>query len=105
VSPLGAILRYGAHVPRLRLARSVITEAMAWANPPGRSRSQGARAIGNWDEDALTMGVQAARSCLAPPDGGVAEDLVPRRFGQRGGQSAIHQGRRGSGRSVAKRGG
>src|SRR5665213_3361461 len=77
MSPMGAILRYGAHVPRLRLARSVITEAMAWANPPGRSRSQGARAIGNWDEDALTMGVQAARSCLAPPDGGVAEDLVP----------------------------
>src|SRR5665213_2004707 len=77
MSPMGAILRYGAHVPRLRLARSVITDAMAWANPPGRSRSQGARAIGNWDEDALTMGVQAARSCLAPADGGVAEDLVP----------------------------
>ena len=63
--PLGSILRCGAHVPRLRLPHAVIAEAMSWANPPGRSNSRrGARAICNWDEDALTLGVEAARSCL-----------------------------------------
>jgi hydroxymethylglutaryl-CoA synthase len=65
LKPLGSILRCGAHVPRLRLPHAVIAQAMSWANAPGRSGARrGARAICNWDEDALTLGVQAARSCL-----------------------------------------
>jgi hydroxymethylglutaryl-CoA synthase len=47
------------------LPHAVIAEAMAWANPPGRSGARhGARAICNWDEDALTLAVEASRSCL-----------------------------------------
>jgi 3-hydroxy-3-methylglutaryl CoA synthase len=65
--PLGAIKAFGVHVPRLRLARAAIAEALAWLNPPARSAARGARAIGNWDEDALTMAVEAARGCLASP--------------------------------------
>jgi len=60
----GSILGCGAHVPRLRLQRSVIAAAMSWASAPGRGGARGTRAVGNWDEDALTMGVEAARACL-----------------------------------------
>ena len=61
----GAINGFGVHVPRLRLQREAIAAAMAWAGPPGRGKARGARAIANWDEDALTMGVEAARRCCA----------------------------------------
>ncbi|MEP6884556.1 MAG: OB-fold domain-containing protein [Gammaproteobacteria bacterium] len=61
---LGSILRIGVHVPKLRLAHAVIVEAMAWTSAPGRRSMRGARAICNWDEDALTIAVEAARSCV-----------------------------------------
>ena len=63
----GAILRCGVHVPKLRLPRALIEAAMAWANPPARKSTPGTRAICNWDEDALTMAVEAARSCITSP--------------------------------------
>lgn len=62
MSELIAIQRVGVHVPKLRLARENIAAAMAWASPPGRGGAKGARAVCNWDEDALTMGVEAARA-------------------------------------------
>jgi 3-hydroxy-3-methylglutaryl CoA synthase len=65
-TPLGSVLSVGAHVPRLRLPRAAIAEAMAWANPPSRAAVRGSRAVANWDEDALTMGVEAARCCRVP---------------------------------------
>jgi hydroxymethylglutaryl-CoA synthase len=65
VSELGGILRVGVHIPRLRLEHSVIAAATGWANPPARGTPKGARAICNWDEDALTMAVEAARPCCA----------------------------------------
>jgi len=64
MTEMGSILSCGAHVPRLRLKRSVIAAAMSWVSAPGRSRAAGARAVANWDEDALTMGVEAARAAL-----------------------------------------
>ncbi|MCY3831079.1 MAG: OB-fold domain-containing protein [Rhodospirillaceae bacterium] len=65
---------YGAYVPRLRLSRKSIAEANAWFNPAIRGLAKGERAICNWDEDSLTMGVEAARDCLTPArlDGGAA---------------------------------
>jgi 3-hydroxy-3-methylglutaryl CoA synthase len=74
VTAQGAILRCGAHVPKLRLPHAVITAAMAWANPPAHKDTPGARAICNWDEDALTMAVEAARSCVAATGGGAAHE-------------------------------
>ncbi len=35
---------------------------MAWSSAPGRKSARGARAICNWDEDALTMAVEAGRA-------------------------------------------
>ena len=57
---------YGAYVPRLRLSRKAIAEANAWFNPAIGGLAKGERAICNWDEDSLTMGVEAARDCLTP---------------------------------------
>ena len=51
-------------MPRLRLPRATIADAMAWVNPPARKPPSGSRAVCNWDEDALTMAVQAGRNCL-----------------------------------------
>lgn len=65
---LGSILSCGAYVPRLRLPRSVIAQAVEWMNPQARAQSEGARAVCSWDEDALTLAVAAARDCLAGQD-------------------------------------
>lgn len=50
---------------------------MAWASPPVRKQILGTRAVANWDEDALTMGVEAARSCLGPSSGEPQRELDP----------------------------
>ncbi len=65
MTQFGAILSHGAHVPMLRLQRATIAAATAWTRPPARGAVHGTRAICNWDEDALTMAVEASRTCLA----------------------------------------
>ena len=59
------VLAYGAYIPRLRLSRRSIAEANAWLNPALKAQDKGERAICNWDEDAVTMAVEAARDALA----------------------------------------
>src|SRR5258708_268640 len=58
------ITAYGGYIPRLRLNREAIVAANAWANPALKSHATGERAMCNWDEDAITMAVEAARDCL-----------------------------------------
>src|SRR6218665_2602753 len=53
------ILSYGAYIPALRIDRAAIAAANAWALPSARGK--GARARSNWDEDSITMAVEAAR--------------------------------------------
>lgn len=60
-----AILACGIHIPRLRLSRARIAAETAWLAAPARQAPAGERAVGNWDEDALTMAVAAARQALA----------------------------------------
>lgn len=62
------ISRFGAYVPRLRLERSVIAAAHAWMAPGLRGQAKGSRAFTAWDEDAITMGVEAARDAMAGGD-------------------------------------
>ncbi len=64
MTPLG-IVDAAAYVPAMRLARKAIFAANAWANPALKGLAQGARSMCNWDEDSVTMGVEAARRCLA----------------------------------------
>ena len=59
------ILSYGAYLPRLRLQRKAIAAANAWFAPGLRGLAKGERAMAGWDEDSITMAVEAARDCLA----------------------------------------
>src|SRR5216683_1888727 len=61
---MAGIASYGGYIPRLRLSRQAIVAANSWANPALRSHAKGERAMCNWDEDAITMAVEAARDCL-----------------------------------------
>jgi len=59
------VLSFGAYIPRLRLQRKAILAANGWFNAGLRGLARGERAMGNWDEDPITMSVEAARDCLA----------------------------------------
>lgn len=58
------IKRFGGYVPRLRIDRSLIADAHKWMAPNLRGQAKGARAFTSWDEDAVTMAVEAARDCF-----------------------------------------
>ena len=58
------ITSFGAYLPRLRLERNAIFQAMGWLSPALMLVAQGERSMCNWDEDALTMSVAAARDAL-----------------------------------------
>ena len=58
------IAAFGAYVPRLRIDRAIIAEAHRWAMPSLRAQAKGSRAFTSWDEDAITMAVEAARDAL-----------------------------------------
>jgi hydroxymethylglutaryl-CoA synthase len=61
---IGHILSCGAYLPRLRLPRERIVAAMQWLGTVSPAAAAGDRAICNWDEDALTLAVEAARCCM-----------------------------------------
>lgn len=58
------ITGYGGYVPRLRIPRSVIASAHQWMAPHLRRLAKGQRAFCSWDEDSVTMAVEAARDAL-----------------------------------------
>ncbi len=62
------ITAWGAYAPRLRLQRKAAAVANAWIAPGLMGKAKGERAMANWDEDALTMAVEAARDALGPGD-------------------------------------
>lgn len=61
------ITGFGGYVPRLRMERGAIAAAHQWMAPSLRGLAKGHRAFCSWDEDSVTMAVEAAR------------DAVPRR--------------------------
>jgi hydroxymethylglutaryl-CoA synthase len=58
------ILAAGAYIPRTRLQRQVVAAAHAWFAPGLKGLAKGERSACNWDEDAITMAVEAGRDCL-----------------------------------------
>lgn len=58
------ILSFGAYIPRRRLQRKAIAETHTWFNPGLKGMAKGERAFCNWDEDAVTMAVEASRDAL-----------------------------------------
>lgn len=62
-APAFGLLACEAYLPRWRIERRTITDAIGWAR--GRLKpGQGTRSFAGWDEDSLTMAVEAARSAL-----------------------------------------
>jgi 3-hydroxy-3-methylglutaryl CoA synthase len=61
---VAGITSFGGYVPRLRLARRAIVDAHVWADPGLAGKANGERSMCNWDEDAVTMAVEAGRACL-----------------------------------------
>ena len=66
-SPTG-ILAFGAYIPQRRLQRSAVYAANSWFAPNLKGQSKGERAIACWDEDTVTMAVEASRDCLTGLD-------------------------------------
>ena len=58
------IKSYAAYVPRLRMERASIAAAHAWALPGLRGLAKGERSFCSWDEDSITLSVEAVRACL-----------------------------------------
>jgi 3-hydroxy-3-methylglutaryl CoA synthase len=58
------ITAFGGYVPRRRLARSAIAAANQWFNPLLGAMARGERSLANWDEDTITMAVEASRHCI-----------------------------------------
>ncbi|MEX2523629.1 MAG: zinc ribbon domain-containing protein [Gammaproteobacteria bacterium] len=58
------ILAIGGYTPAWRIRRETIAAAMDWAVPALKGMAKGDRSVANWDEDAVTMAVEAGRRCL-----------------------------------------
>lgn len=61
---MAGIVSYGGYIPQLRLNRGVMFMSNAWLNPALFSAAQGERSMCNWDEDSVTMAVEASRDCI-----------------------------------------
>jgi len=70
------ILSFGAYVPRLRLRREAIVRSHSWYDASLSAHRGGERAMCNFDEDAITMAVEAARDCLSGLDTAPVDDLL-----------------------------
>lgn len=55
-------------MPPSRVSREEIAATHAWVNPGLRSLARGDRAVAGWDEDVVTMAVDASRDCLRGVD-------------------------------------
>jgi len=47
------------------MSRKALAEAHSWSTPALQSLGRGTRSFCSWDEDSITMAVEAVRSCLA----------------------------------------
>ena len=65
VDSTAGIREFGAYLPRSRLERAAIAAATRWARGARGGKASGERSYCNWDEDSVTMAVEAARDCLA----------------------------------------
>lgn len=63
---MAGISAFGAYVPKLRLQREAIARANTWFDPSLAGLARGERSFCNWDEDTVTMAVEAARDATSP---------------------------------------
>ena len=67
---MGGLVAYGTYIPYWRLDRAEITATLRTGG------GRGTRAVASFDEDTTTMGVEAARACLAAAPAGLAVGQV-----------------------------
>lgn len=65
--PEHGVLATSRYVPRLRLDRGTVAALHGWMAPALRALGKGRRAMANWDEDVVTMAVEAARTLRRAP--------------------------------------
>ncbi|MDY6820032.1 MAG: zinc ribbon domain-containing protein [Deferribacterota bacterium] len=65
---MAGIISYGSYVPRYRLNRNLIYQAMGWMNPANILNASGEKAVANFDEDSITMAVAASMNALRDMD-------------------------------------
>ncbi|WP_439815773.1 hydroxymethylglutaryl-CoA synthase family protein [Zavarzinia sp. CC-PAN008] len=70
------ITAFGGYIPKLRLQRKAIATANAWSNPGIMGQAKGERSMRNWDEDSLTMAVEAGRDCLTGFDKAAIDQVI-----------------------------
>ena len=58
------------------MEKKAIASANQWFNPGLRGLAKGHRAMASWDEDAITMSVEAARACLDGIDRSRVDSLL-----------------------------
>jgi len=69
------ITSYGAHIPRHRLQRQSIFQAMGWYAPFTYGLAKGEKAVCNYDEDNVSMAVNAGMNCLSGMERGNIDAL------------------------------
>ena len=74
--PCNGILAYGAYIPRSRLQRATVVAANAWFNSALKPMGRGERAMASWDEDSITMAVEASRDCLGVLDRKLVSSII-----------------------------
>ena len=67
---MAGIVSFGAYIPIYRLSRELVW--LTWGGMPGG----GERAVANFDEDSITMAVEAGANCLQ----GIDRDSVDALF-------------------------
>src|SRR5271154_5322849 len=58
------IKSYAVCIPRLRMDRAAIAAAHSWSLPALKGLGKGERSFCSWDEDSITMAVDAVRTCV-----------------------------------------
>ena len=56
------------YLPRLRLSKKTVAQANSWIAPNLMGKGKGTRSMANWDEDSVTMSVEAIRRVLGKED-------------------------------------
>ena len=62
---MSGIQSIASYLPGFEMQRSVITAQLAWFDPNLKAQAKGVRRVANWDEDAITMAVAAARRAVS----------------------------------------
>ncbi len=72
---MAGIMSFAAYIPRYRLKRMTIFQAMGWINPTTILLAQGEKAVANADEDSLTIATAAGIACLEGFDRSAVEGI------------------------------